>query len=195
MSLNVVTAPTALAVTLDDAKAHSRVLANDEDASLAQYLMAAHDFVETYTRRTLAPTTYDLVLDYGWPSRIELPRPPLQSVVSVKYIDSSGVEQTLAADQYLVLGAGSVHDTGSIVPAYGVTWPSVQNRPAAITVRFIAGYGGTPPLPALPRALHQCILLMTDQFHANRTPVVTGTIASSVPLTVTDAMFPYRCLP
>jgi len=71
--------------------------------------------------------------------------PPLQSVTAITYFDSNGVEQTLAADQYLV---DSTTQPARITPAYGLVWPVTQWRHNAVKVRFVAGYGAASAVPA-----------------------------------------------
>jgi hypothetical protein len=69
---------------------------------------------------------------------IVIPLPPLQSVTSVNYIDTDGVNQTVDPATYLVQKGTPSH----IVLANGATWPSVNiTVPGSVTIRFIAGYG------------------------------------------------------
>lgn len=68
---------------------------------------------------------------------IVIPLPPLQSVTSVKYLDTDGVQQTLDPATYVVQKGEPSH----IVLANGATWPSVLLMPEAVTIRFVAGYG------------------------------------------------------
>ena len=71
---------------------------------------------------------------------IDLQLPGVSAIVSVKYIDSDGAEQTLAPTA-LSLTASSF--AGWLFPAYGERWPSACCTPGSVRVRFIAGYGDT----------------------------------------------------
>lgn len=197
MAETLVTPPAADPISLAEAKAHCRVFIDDDDGLLAGYILAARSHLEGETRRAFLTQTWELTLDYGWPRervcgvvrpRIVLPRPPVQSVASIKYIDSSGADQTLAADRYKLAKAG----TGEwfIEPAYGVTWPSVRNEMAAITVRFVAGYGGATT-GNLPEPLRQAMLLLVGHFNENREAVAAGTL-TELPLAVASLVFPFR---
>lgn len=83
--------------------------------------------------------------DYGYdPQRLRqyrhgiiIPLPPLQSVTSVKYIDTDGSEQTLDPVTYVVEKGTPSH----IVLATGKTWPAVSTQPGSVVIRFVAGYG------------------------------------------------------
>lgn len=179
-------------VSLAEARAHSRLSGNDEDANLAGYLMAARQHVENYTGRALISRSYDLSIDSGWPlvnweKRIILPLPPLVSVTSVKYLDTSGVQQTLSSALYQVT-LGDMF--GEIVPAYGAAWPGVRCQRDAVVVRFVTGYGSNPG--DVPEPIRQAILLLTAHYFENREGVVLGSAAAELPLGVCALLANYR---
>jgi uncharacterized phiE125 gp8 family phage protein len=173
-SLSVFTPPSADPVSLAEAKAHCRVDVTDDDGLIAGYLIAARMACEDETGRCFMSQTLDWKIDSGWPMvwdrfcarwipRIVLPAPPLQSVTSIKYIDTSGTEQTLAADQYVV-SKGDIF--GAIEPAYNVSWPTVRKQLDTITIRFVCGYGSN--LGDVPEPIRLAILLLTGHFYENR---------------------------
>ena len=85
------------------------------------------------------PQTWDLWLD-DWPCRdyISIPRPPMQSVASVKYYDTENVEHTMPATDYFV---DVVSEPGRVSLGYSKLWPTETLRPAnAVCVRFTAGF-------------------------------------------------------
>lgn len=184
MGLTVVTPPTAEPVSLAEAKAHCRIYGTEEDGLLAGYLMAARAYAETYLGRALATQTLQLAIDGGWPcDRIVLPRPPLQSVSSITYSDTSGATQTLAADQYRV---DTTAHQGFIERAYGVTWPAVRDQARTIVVTYVAGY------TQIPEPIRTAILLMVGHFYENREAVIVGQAPTELPLGVDALLFPYR---
>lgn len=145
-TLNRTAEPPVEPVEVREVQASERIdadLVEDEEV-LQGYIVAARMFVEGYTNRALVEQTWTMKLA-DWPCadgrrRIDLPKPPLLSVTSIAYVDTAGVTQTLAADQY------SVHADAwgaYIVEAYGATWPSVRCQDDAITVVFLAGYAHT----------------------------------------------------
>src|SRR5688572_5645345 len=102
MALTLVTPPVEEPVELDQAKLHLRETEDAEDELIEGLVLAARQHVETDTARALITQTWDLTVD-SLGCQIELPKPPVQSVTSVKYLDSEGVEQTLPTDQYRVV--------------------------------------------------------------------------------------------
>jgi uncharacterized phiE125 gp8 family phage protein len=196
-SLTVVTPPTADPVSLAEAKVHCRVDVTDDDGLIAGYLIAARMACEDETGRRFMSQTLDLKLDGGWPlvwdrfcarnvPRIVLPTPPLQSVTSIKYFDTNGTEQTLAADQYRV-SAGDVF--GFIEPAYNVSWPDVRKQIETITVRFISGYGSN--LGDVPEPIRLAILLLTGHYYDNREAMSSANMVE-MPLGVRALLQKYK---
>ena len=114
------------------------------DPLLNILITAARQHAETYLKRKLITQTLDLHLDCfpGWTVRLPV---PLQSVTAITYFDTNGVEQTLAADQYLV---DSTTEPARITPAFGLVWPVTRFRMNAVKVRFVAGYGAASAVPA-----------------------------------------------
>lgn len=147
MPLTLVTAPDGAAVLATDIKTQSRVEIDDEDEWLETFVVpAVHQRAQDATRRQLLSATRDLIMD-GFPcwNVIEMPRPPLLTVVFIKYVDTAGTLQTWAADQYLVQAVEAPIEPrcrrGRITPAYGVSWPSTRPQMGAVTIRFTCGYG------------------------------------------------------
>lgn len=191
--LTVVTPPGSEPVALDDAKAHLRVTGTDEDGPIAGYLSAARSHVENYLGRALITRALLLKLDCAWPKdtfapRIVLPSPPLVVVSAITYVDAGdGTTKTLASNQYLVSGHNGA---GVVVPAFGVTWPSVRNLVDVITVAFTAGYGTAPA--NIPESIRQAVLLMLGHLYENRAASVVGVPVADLPLGVTALLSSYR---
>lgn len=114
------------------------------DPLLNMLITAARQHAETYLKRKLITQTLDLHLDRFPCWTLKMPM-PIQSVSAITYFDSNGVEQTLAADQYLV---DSTTEPARIQPAPNLVWPVTQYRNNAVKVRFVAGYGAASAVPA-----------------------------------------------
>lgn len=185
MSLTLVTGPTREPVTLAEARAQCRIDSSVEDGLIAGDILAARQHVEIYTRRAMLTQTWDQTLD-ELGTEIVLLKPPVQSVTSVKYLDASGVEQTLNSSQYRLVQ----RSTGEfvIVPAYGVTWPTVQPVESAVTVRFVAGYSSD----AFPEPLRKAVLLLVSHWFENRSAVDERGTAAEIPLGFEALVFPFR---
>lgn len=136
MPRTLVLGPSAEPISLVEAKAHLRVDMNNEDILIGLLIGAAREQAEAITHRSLILQTWEQTYD-SWPCTIELPCGPLRAVVSVQYIDSHGVTQTLDVPDYTV----DIKSTlGRVVPAYGMSWPSIRNHLNSITVQYQSGY-------------------------------------------------------
>lgn len=181
-SLTRVTAPPLEPLTLDEAKAHCRVDGATDDALLTALVQVAREWCEGVTERALVTQTWRLTLD-AFPldprdpcAPIRLPRPPLQAVTSVQYVDATGATQTLDPAQYVV-EPGTL--PGQIRLAYGAAWPMTRRQPGAVTITYTAGYGAAAT--DVPAALRQAMLLMIGDLYANREAQLIGTITSANP--------------
>ena len=153
-SISVVTGPAIEPVTLAEAKAHLRMDGADNDSTINSLIKAAREDVEGDTRRALITQTLDVSYQY-FGSKLELPRGPLQSVTSVKYYDTDGVEQTLDTTVYRVTTKGNLPSI--ITLDYGQEWPSLYDIEEPITIRIVTGFGATAD--TVPEPLRQAILL------------------------------------
>lgn len=177
MALILVTAPTAEPVSLAEAKLHLRVDATDEDTMISSLITAAREYCENFQGRAYVEQTWELVLD-AFPAGdyIELPRPPLRSVVSLTYTDSAGAATVWDPANYIV---DTASQPGRLVLAYDKTWPSVTLQPAGgIKVRFTAGYG--TGASAVPARVKQAMLLLIGHWYEHREAVITGTISKAL---------------
>lgn len=189
--LTRVQAPTVPAVSLQDAKAHLRVDHDAEDALIEALVEAAAGMIDgpDGIGYALQEQTWRLTLDgfhpYDWlvrPSpdrerwdgradeRIRIALRPVVSVDQITYTDTAGDEQTLPDTDYRVSIAGGV---ATITPVN--SWPTVKDEPGAVRIDFTAGEG-------TPDSLRAAILLMVGHLYENRQGVVTGTIATELPL-------------
>ena len=171
-ALTLVTAPAAEPLTLVETKDHLRIDHATEDSRITAMILAARNWGEGFTRRAFITQTWDLFLDY-FPPVIDVPRPPLQSVTSITYVDGDGNSQTLATSVYTV---DADSERGRIYLAYDQSWPSLREIPKAVTVRFVAGYGAT--YASVPEDLRQALLMHVSRIYEMREPVVTGTIVN-----------------
>lgn len=128
--------------------------------------------------RCLITQTLELTLDQFPGRKIELLYPPLQEVLSVKYTDAAGVEQTIDAADYKLVNA-SDNSNPYIVPAYGKNWPATRCEEAAVRVRYKAGYGDTGA--DVPGRILQYLKTHAATKYENREEVVVGTIVSPLP--------------
>lgn len=179
--LELVTAATAYCITLDEAKVHLRVDGSHEDAEITRLIKTATRFVEREATRQMLATTYDLPVAGFWCGPLKIPRPPLQSVTSVKYYDTSGTEQTLATSYYSVRKPEGM--PGWIERLPDQSWPSVDNREFPVTIRYVAGYASAE---AVPMTYQHAILLLIGHWYENREASLVGTISKEAEFAVSN---------
>ena len=181
MAYTCITRPALQHITLDEAKKHLRRLDNSEDSLISAKLDAAIRKYEELSSRILAKGVWNLSLDaFPVNNIIEVKRCPVMEVKSIKYIDATGIEQTIPVANYRV---DKISEPGRIAPAYGKSWPTTANVINAVTIEFEAGYDVSEKVPATARA---AVMLMCAHWYRNREEVVVGRTATEVPQTAMD---------
>lgn len=196
--LSLITAPAIEPVTLRETKQHLRILNDNEDEYIAKILIpSAREMVENLTGRALVARTYDYKLDHFPPldtTLLKLPMPPLISVTSVKYQDSSNVQQTWASAEYDVITDATF---SGVRPKYGENYPSTLHHPDSVVVRYVAGYADSGASPAdfadmVPMNLKHAMWLLIGHGLENREATITTASIATVPLAFHDLIAPYR---
>lgn len=157
--LTLVTATTSEPLTLDEAKRQCGIADGVEyhNQHLESLVKAAREKVETDTGRALLSQTWDYTFDL-WPCGLEpicLPFAPVSAISSVKYYDTSNVQQTLSTDTYKTL---LNREPGEIRLKNAQSWPSVYGETGVITVRFVAGYATQVAVPESLKAAVRLLL-------------------------------------
>lgn len=198
--VELVTGPASEPLTVAEAKAHMRVDIADEDAIFARLIASMRQCAETRLKRALVTQTHDLVLD-EWPTvdqsgvlgrfpqspyspisvkaEIRGIVPPLQSVTSITYLDTTRNLQTVSPSDYRVVAGFP----GRVFPITGKVWPAALREPAVITVRYVTGWAETDPRLECVRTW---MLLNLGTFYENRESIITGTIVA--PVTQADSL-------
>ncbi len=140
MNLTVITPPEEEPVSVATAKAHLRVDTTADDALIETYLKAARELCEGLARRSFVTQTFRLVLD-DFPSvPLKLPRPPLQSVDAVTYLDADGNEH-----DWTDFTADTGSEPGKVI-FNSLPTASLQES-GAVAIEFTAGYESAADLP------------------------------------------------
>jgi uncharacterized phiE125 gp8 family phage protein len=189
MVLKLKTGPALEPVSLQEVKNQLRIDGTDEDLYLAGLVASARERIENLCGPIMTQTWYQY--EDEWPGGDELiiAKPRLQTVTSIKYTDSDGVQSTLAATDYTVDTAGE--QKPRIVLKDTATWPSDELfnvRP--IVIEFVCGYGTDPNL--VPVNLWRAMLILVSHWHAFREPVVSGQMSGILPFGVDDLVGDYR---
>lgn len=158
MALRLITPASASPLTLEEAKVWARVDGSAEDMVLNALIAAATRSVEDYTGRALGQQTWELSLD-AFASAIEIPKGPVIQVLSVKYDDITGAEQTATTDLYSL---DLVGEPQSIVLNSGLAWPATLDRINAVRIQFTAGY------PSVAEPLKSIIATLVARWYDDR---------------------------
>jgi uncharacterized phiE125 gp8 family phage protein len=146
---------------------------DEEAGAIEAFRLAAHDLVGEMSGRVLGSETWAVSVGEA-PNRLDLPKSPVQSLVSITYYDAAGTVQTATLSDFHLFADD---DRAVVTPKDGKTWPPLQKRDDAMTVTFIAGYTVLPP------ALSQAVLMVAGHLYENRSAVSEGAM-SEVPMAV-----------
>lgn len=156
--LELFTAPAIEPITLTEVKEHLRIDSSNtsEDDFINTLIAAATVYYQSRSWRQLITATYKQYLEDFPAVGMELRKPPLQSVTSIKYEDTNGVEQTLSSSVYQVDVKSEV---GRIVLADGESFPDTDEVINAVTIEYKAGYGdAASDVPALVKSVLKLIV-------------------------------------
>jgi uncharacterized phiE125 gp8 family phage protein len=123
-----------------------RIAAATDNLVVADLIQSAIEAYEEFTNNVLCLSTWDLYFD-EFPDEIETPG-PLSSITSVKYLDTSGAEATLATTVYKASTSNNPL-FGLITLKYGQSWPSAYSEADAVYARAVLGYANAAAIPQL----------------------------------------------
>lgn len=170
MGLKLITGPTSEPIDLADAKLHLRIQADqtDEDALIATVISAARQAAEHELGRSLMPQTWELALDTFPYDPIVLPRSPIMSITSVKYLDQEGALQTVDPAAYVL---DDYSEPARLARVAGASWPHTSCQANAVLIRYTAGYVSALAVPA---EIKQWMLLQIGAMYENREAETVG---------------------
>lgn len=199
VGLQIITPPASEPVDLISAQQHMRLDSDYDNDAVLGFITAAREQCENDTKRQFMSATYVLTLDYfpgrawrcssgnalpgGWGREqawehgryfqdgwIRIPRPPLQSVTSITYTDTTGAVQTLDPSLYIV---DTQNEPGRISPAYGKYWPDTQVVLNAAQITFVAGWASAALVPARAKLATK---ILAGHWYDNRNATSAGEV-------------------
>lgn len=167
MALVLISPPPVEPVTLQELKEFLRVDAGDtsQDNLITELGVAARSWAEIYTRRSFVAATWQLLMDFfpgyidlklagqkvsspfvsgsnavlvGIRYAVQMPFPPVNSIVSVTYQNANG--QVTALTQGNDYIADLLSNPARLTPPFGQMWPVARVVVNAVAVTFTAGY-------------------------------------------------------
>lgn len=191
----LITAPAEEPVSLAEARAHLRIDDDNTafDARITVMIAAARQTAEHEMGRKLIRQTWDFVIDafpFGNES-IRLPADLVKphSIGHIKYLDTSGVVQTVDPNDY---DLDRHNMPGYVFPATDAAWPSdVADSANAVSVRVLCGEWDAAA--NVPAAIKQWILLQVGTMYEHSKDQVVGVSVASLPNRFTDRLLdPFR---
>lgn len=185
MALILVEAPQWRFVERAAVKRNLHVTTDADDDRIDQLILAAESFLDGgrgILGRALVHQTWKLTLP-DWPEEIiRLPLPPLISVESITYLDSTGDEQTLDSSLYRVVDGGAGGHSG-VMREFSATWPSVYSGvPDGVRVTYTCGYQDelSPSNNPVPEAIVRAALLLISSWYDDPNAEPSGAFWSLV---------------
>jgi uncharacterized phiE125 gp8 family phage protein len=165
-----VVAPTALPLSLAELRAQCRLTdddGTDDDPMLLLWLRAAVDYAERYAGIGLITQTWEQRFPIFVNTGLKLWRRPVQSIVSIEYLDAGGATQLLDTSVYRLSGMNAGLPQPTVQPAYVQAWPDTSwLADEAVVVRYVVGFGDDHN--SVPEPIRQALLLMVSYYWNQR---------------------------
>ncbi|TGE33329.1 head-tail connector protein [Desulfosporosinus sp. Sb-LF] len=174
-NLTLITPPAVEPLSLADVQNYLRIdTTNDtlEDAYVTSLIVSAREYCENFQNRAYITQTWEMALPRfpfsAEAMAIEIPKGKLQTIESITYKDTAGVENTLVPElEYAVSNRGIL---GRISPPFGKVFPLDILYPLdPVVIRFTCGYGDGPE--DVPARVKQAMMLLIAHWYENRVVV------------------------
>lgn len=170
--------PAPLPVTLDEVKAFLRIGHADEDALIGRLARAAAETCEAFTDRALVARAVEETLP-ATRTWARLTAAPVRAVEGVSALDSDGVAQALAAEDYAI-----------DIDAAGNGWVRLLAAIESKRVRVAYEAGLAADADGIPEALRHGIVRLATHLYTHRDPEA----GKGPPAAITALWRPWRRL-
>lgn len=188
MRLTLTTPPAELPIDLASAKKHCRVDHSDDDDLIEGLIGGVVSYLDGPSGvlgRAIMPQTWRLELE-AWPGELSIPVEPVRDV-TVTYVDSAGVTQTIDPASYDLVQW----------PSFAATWsfeadvvpPVLGDDRYPVTFNIEAGFASAEDVEP---GLKTLMLMLVAHWYENREAVVVGTITGELPLAASTLLARYR---
>jgi uncharacterized phiE125 gp8 family phage protein len=160
-------------ISLEDVKAHLRVVNTDEDAYIAALLDVAFDAVEQHLTYPVRLTKVQYTA-YSWTGSVFIPG-RFQALDTIKYYtDPANVLTTMAGTEY----ATQIRETGFYLEWINDTTLPDTYEDRLDGVQYNLQMGWIPG--DLPASIRQAVLLNIGDYYEERKNTIIGTIETSL---------------
>lgn len=176
-------------ISIETARSYTHS-SEEDDAVLETCITSARVACENYTGRTYAKRTLEL----RWAELgrvLNVARGPLGSITEFGYVNTAGAEVLFTAGDYTLEGQTAHTTTIRFRESFAQPSDVATDRSSPIFLRGVFGPDMDTVGPILPDVV-QAILWTVVHYFENRSPVVTGTIATELPNGIQNILRPYR---
>lgn len=171
MSRTLITGPDE-SITLAQAKLHLRVDHDTDDTRITAMITAARETAEHELGRPLGTQVWQITLD-AFPAVELFIGPDVTGIVSIQYLDSAGVLQTLDDAAYVLDNAEA--ERCFVIPAEGTDWPASYDSANAVRVRISCG------LTPVPETVRAWMLMHIGALYKHAESVTSGVSVAELP--------------
>ena len=182
----VVTPATSNPITLTEAKTHLKVDTTADDTFITNLIKSATSSAQEYTNRFFIQTTIQQVGD-KWEDISNLFKSPVLSVTNIKYVSTDGILTTLNSSVYFL---DDVNKPARIGLKPNQSYPEIIDSLNAVQVNYVVGLAAGPD--EVDEGIRQALLLTIGNWYQNRQAVVTGTIATELPMNAKFLLDQYK---
>lgn len=137
-----------------------------EDDLIQSYIDAAIGYAENYTGQEITEKKY-LINGKSFQDALSFSKQKIQSIDSIKYLDTEGTEQTIATENYQLTTVDKYENAIEFAEDY--TLPEVQQyKFNAVKLTVIVGYASGK----VPKSMQQAILMLIGHYYENRQDAV-----------------------
>jgi uncharacterized phiE125 gp8 family phage protein len=205
MRLVLVEPPAVEPLTAEEAKARLNIGDEVSDEVMDALITAARqgiDGADGWLGRALITQTWRGTLDQFPCWELNIPLPPLQSVLAINYIDGTGAQIEFPDSDYQIVPGRRPY----ITPAFQKSWPSTRCQSDAVSIDFVVGYGEPSDVPEPVRsaialmvsnirslsARNLFVSASTTEGVGSTQYVVSPNAAQAIDITVSALLTPYR---
>lgn len=189
--IELVTPPAVEPLTKAEVRAHLSEPDEAWDTYIeGELIPAARRYAERETDRQLITQDWKQITE-SFPcgrEMLEIFLSPVQQIVAVTYIDTDGNEQTLAAENYKLVGKSG---RAYVALTRGNDWPATDSEdPEAVVVTCRCGFGDAST--DVPDDLRLAMKQLIAHWFVNREAVAMSSVSHEVELATGEVFFGYR---
>lgn len=172
-------------VTLAEMRSQLGITSADDtsrDDPISRSISVARSWTESFTQAAVISQTRRQYYDQ-FPDCFEV-YAPLQSVVEISYLDTSGIRHILPSENYIVDGVSA-----QVLPGYQFTWPDARKQVNAVSIEYVCGYVSPEDTPQLYK---QAIIIVVSHWEKYFDLTESNSYIGRIPRVAEDLIADYK---